>query len=480
MKDTPQYRLLKSAMRRFDAWSNTFTGLGTTRDKMTFSTFSAPGKLADDYLDNLYHGDDMAARSCDTVPEEMLRRGFEIRSDDVDSETITAINDALKDLDVRAKFTEAGVWARVFGGCIIFVGADDGQVDLSLPLNEMSIKTLDHLNVIDKRYAMPHSWYELGDPKFGLPEKYLITLNMSGSAQSSNSSIVVHESRLIRFDGLRASTSYRQANDGWGLSLLQRMNQILQDYGMSFQSLAHLLGDANQGVFKMKGLMDALAANEPSLIQARMQLLDMGRSDVRSVVLDEDGEDFTRQNFNWSGIKDPYTMMMLRLSSAARMPVTIMMSQSPSGMDATGESDIRWFYDQTESHRGSYLEPKLEDIIRLVTLAKDGPTGGTELENYTLYFPSLWQPTQKEEAEIYELNSRGDKNYTETGVLLEEEVALSRFTPNGYSTEITINTDAREAILKGDVEELLNPPAPEPPPMVPPVVEPVIEPDGEE
>ncbi|NIR95683.1 MAG: DUF1073 domain-containing protein, partial [Gammaproteobacteria bacterium] len=53
--------------------------------------------------------------------------------------------------------------------------------------------------------------------------------------------VIVHETRLIRFDGLRASNFYRQQNNGWGLSLLQRMNQILQDYGMSFQGLAHLL-----------------------------------------------------------------------------------------------------------------------------------------------------------------------------------------------------------------------------------------------
>ncbi|NIR95684.1 MAG: DUF1073 domain-containing protein, partial [Gammaproteobacteria bacterium] len=118
---------------------------------------------------------------------------------------------------------------------------------------------------------------------------------------------------------------------------------------------------------------------ETSLIQARMQLLDMSRSDVRAVVLDAEGEEFSRQNFNWAGIKDPFTIMMLRLSSAARIPVTVLMGQSPAGMDATGESDIRWFYDQTEAHREKYFEPKLRELIRLITLAKDGPTGGKEL-----------------------------------------------------------------------------------------------------
>jgi phage-related protein (TIGR01555 family) len=472
MPKMPLYDTLKKAMVHLDSWYNTYTGVGTTRDKMTFSSFEGNAILDDEYLDNLYHGDGMAARACDTVPEESMRRGFEIRSDDVDSETLKAINDALTDLNLKAEYTDAGVWARVFGGSVVFIGAKDGSDDLSKPLNENSISSLDHINVIDRRYAIPYSWYKLGDPKFGDPEKYQITENTSGLSTGVGVDIV-HESRLIRFDGLRASVTYRQKNNGWGLSMLQRGNQILQDFGMSFQSLAHLLSDANQGVFKMRGLMEALAANEPSLIQARMQMLDMSRSDVRAVVLDEDGEEFTRQNFNWSGIKDPFTLMMLRLSSEWRMPVTVLMGQSPAGMDATGESDIRWFYDQTESHRDSYLVPKMERLIKLVTLAKDGPTNGKELESYTIHFPSLWQPTQTEEAGIRKTTAEADKMDIESGVLLPEEVAVSRYTPNGYSTETTINIEARESILEGDMEELINPPAPEPPPALPPVVAPV-------
>jgi phage-related protein (TIGR01555 family) len=331
---------------------------------------------------------------------------------------------------------------------------------LATPLNETGIRTLDHINVINKRYALPQSWYtDPSNKKFGKPETYMITPTGTGAEVTATTSIV-HETRLIRFDGLRASSYYRQRNNGWGLSLLQRMNQILQDYGMSFQGLAHLLSDANQGVFKMRGLIDALAAQETSLVQARMQLLDMSRSDVRAMVLDSEGEEFTRQNFNWSGIKDPFSIMMLRLSSAARIPVTVLMGQSPAGMDATGESDIRWFYDQTDSHREKYYDPKLKQLIRLITLSREGPTGGKELENYTIYWPSLWQPTEKEQAEIYKTNAEGDQIYMDGGVLIPSEVALSRFTPDGYSTEITIDTKTREDMLKNDLKEMLQPPEP--------------------
>ena len=302
---------------KLDGWSNTYTGLGTTRDKMTYSTFEGSEDISDNMLDYLYHGDDMAARACDAVPEEMMRPGFEIKSDEVDSETLQAINDALTDLEVKSKFTDSAAWARVFGGCIAYIGAIDGanNVQLREPLNEEGIKEITTINVIDRRYACPLEWYtNPNDRNFGKPKVYAISSDGSGSGQTVTQ-LEIHESRLLRFDGLRASVTYRQKHNGWGLSLLQRMHQILQDYGMSFQSLAHLLSDANQGVIKMKGLFEALAANNTTLIQQRLQLIDMSRSDVRSIVLDAEDEDFIRQNFSWSGIDQPFTMMMLRLSA---------------------------------------------------------------------------------------------------------------------------------------------------------------------
>ena len=69
----------------------------------------------------------------------------------------------------------------------------------------------------------------------------------------------------------------------------------------------------------MKGLLDALAANEPGLIQNRMQLIDMGRSDVRAIVLDADGEEFERAERSWLGIDKPFEILMRRLSAGGRV-----------------------------------------------------------------------------------------------------------------------------------------------------------------
>lgn len=499
-------RVWKRALERFDGWNNPFTGFGTARDKSTYSGFSIGPQLTDEQLDALYHEEDMAARICDVVPDEMLRQGFDVKiesgdmlktkSSESEKKSVTGeeadlvaakqmaqdVKDQADQLCVTSKFIEAKTWGRTFGGGALLLGVDDGAVGpgLAEPLNEKNIRSFDHINVVDKRYMMPLDWYtDPTEPKVGTPKTYIISpaMLMGGITASAASSIpgtmVFHESRLVMFGGARTSILRKQQNNGWDVSVLQRVNATLTKFGMSWEALSHILQDAHQGVFKMQGLIDAIAARDTGLLLKRLELLDMSRSAARALMLDAEAEDFSRQNFTWSGIREPYELLMLRLASAARMPVTVLMGQSPAGMNATGESDIRWFYDTINSERESDLRPKLERVLRLIMLSKGGPTGGKEPEDWSVVFPPLWQMTPKEEAEIRKLQSDTDKNYVDMGAVLPEEVALSRFTPDGWSPETTIDLDTRREVLELELErmeeeaenppELMPPGAPVPP-----------------
>lgn len=465
----------KVLKERADGWSNSFTGLGTTRDKTTYSEFVAKSRISDEEADLLYAEDDVASRICDTMPEHALRQGFEVEispdsdadADDLDAmsaelkELETAVTARLKTLKVVSKTVDALVWSNVFGGSAVILGIDDGAEGDSLaePLNEDNIKSFTHLNVIDKRYLTPLKWY--GDPiseKFGTPETYLITPFATAAVTVSVAQMrgmqgvhEVHESRLVLTNGIRTSIKRRQNQDGWEDSLLNRVSTALKQFGVSWDTLAHIITDANQGVFKMAGLIDALAADEANLIQTRMELLDMSRSALRSVVLDAEGEEFSRQNFSWAGIEKPFELLMYRLSLAARVPVSILMGRSPAGLNATGESDFRSFYGQVEAYQEFQVAPFLERIVRLLLLSKDGPTAGREPENWKIEFPSLWTMTPTEKADYRLKTSQADKNWVETGVLLAEEVAMSRFGPNGFSIETSIDLNAR--MMPEEVEE---------------------------
>ncbi len=256
------------------------------------------------------------------------------------------------------------------------------------------------------------------------------------------------------------------------------MNSTLYQFGVSWDALAHIIQDASQGVFKMRGYLDALAADDLGTIMARLDVMDMSRSIVRAVTLDADeGESFERQNFSWSGIRDVYEMLSLRLAASARMPVTILFGQSPAGMDATGDSDLEWFYGTIESSQHTEVKPALEYVLRLLMLSKSGPTSGKVPENWGVTFPELREIKPKAQAEIEKLIGDRDAAYIDRGILTPEEVATSRFTVDGWSMNTQINLEERRAILEGDIDIDDELDEPEPEPVTP---TPEGEPEGEE
>lgn len=417
------------AKLRADSWNNAVTGLGhAMRDKITHTEFSANHVLSDETLEALYHGDDIAARVCELLPDEMLRQGFEIQSENAD-----AINHELIRLGAREKFSEALVWSRVFGGAGLFLGVDDGQSQ-SLPFKLESVRSLKFLTVLEKREIQPTTYYR--DPleqQFGQVETYRVGSNE------------IHESRLLIFHGTRTSKKRRSMNGGWSHSVLQRMYDVMQQFNMSWQSAAHLMADSAQAVFKLKGLHAQIAANKTSEILQRMELVDMSRSVARAVLLDAEDEDFRRDTYSFGGVPDMLDKFTLRLAAAARMPVSLLMGQAPAGLNATGDSDIRFFYDQVKAAQEHTLRPALERLVTLISATKGLPP-------FSISFPALWQETEREKAELRKIQADVDASYIQQGVLLPEEVAMNRFRASGFSTETSISLEARQAIVDDDLD----------------------------
>jgi phage-related protein (TIGR01555 family) len=468
---------VRRAVNRAAGWVNVLTGFGTDRDKTTSNVHARSAILTDAQAEALYIDDDKASRACEALPEDAFKKGFNFevhtKSDstkvvDIDGHKTqkeievaeagriaSEVKDFADAMDLTEKFVDGVIWGRLFGGAALFLGADDGSEDLSLPLNEKAIETFDHVNVIDKRYMSPKTWYV--DPtskNFGKPETYMITGDGVSSTQVSafqGGIPCVHESRLIVFGGNRTPIRARQDNNGFEVSVLQKMHKILSDWGISWSALANLIQDANQGVFTMEGLIEAIASGDEDVIVKRMQMIDLSRSVARATVLDAQGEKFERQNFSWSGIKEPFQLLMLQLASAVPMPVTILMGQSPAGMDATGESDLKWWEATVLSAQERDYTPKLNRIFKLIMLAKEGPTGGKLPDSYSVSFPPIREMTEKEQAEIRELQSKTDKAYIEAAVVLPEEIAINRFGPGGYSTATTIDLTSRAMLLEGDM-----------------------------
>lgn len=446
---------LSERLARLDAWANDVTGFGTSRDKTMYGQAIASAPLAPDYLAALYNDNDTAARIVDAVPDEVYREGFQVLTEIPELDEIIA--DKLEQLCVYDRFADGMRWGRAFGAGAVLIGADDGQ-EASRPLNAKRANDIHYLFDFDRRSLYPLTYYgEFGHPKFGQPETYLVF----NESQQANSQIIVHETRLILFGGATTAKRERIANEGWDLSVLQRPHDVLRSFDVGWKSVEVLLTDAHQTVMKMSGLAEIIGApGGMEAMQKRARLTDMYRSVLRAIVVDADAnESVDRASVSFDSIPQTLDKIMLRMSAAAQIPVTILMGQAPAGMDATGESDMRWFYARMATEQKRRQSPRIRRLVQVWLETKEGSAAskGKSLDTLTVKWPSLWSESPSAEATRKKTLAEADAALVNAQVFTPDEVALTRGRVDGWSKDIILSDAsiaARETALTADLEQI--------------------------
>lgn len=436
------------------SFANPATGLGTfDRDKVMRGRFHDPVRISDIELAAAYHGSALVKRAMEIRPMTALARGYNItlpgdKADERDVATnIELANDAEKyaaKLRFNEMFLDACIFGRLFGGGLLMVGLDDGK-DPSLPLDEDNIRAIRYVNFVDRRFLYALTYY--GDPfaqHFGEPETYRVT-----SMFGDNRTTVVHASRCIRFDGGGVEILKKRELAGWTYSTLQAAYDSLRIWMNAIQASGNLLVDASQGVFKLKGLMDAIGTpGAEELIMQRMAMIDYRRSSGQSLQLDAEEEDFDRKATPFQGIPEMLDRMMQMVAADFETPVTLLFKRSPAGLNATGDSDFRDWYDSIDIERKIVHSPKIQKFFSWVFAAQDGPTGGELPEHILVNWAPLWQPTAKERAETEYIVAQRDAIYITNSVWEAPEVAISRADGKLFCDETEIDIDERRRALE--------------------------------
>lgn len=446
-------RFKEEVRTRLDAWTNEVTGFGTARDKTTYGYVVPNRVLADQELSSLYHHDDMAARMVDVVPQEMLREDFAVELGNPDDDS--AVADKLESLDARGALGDGVRWGRCYGGSGVILGCDDGQ-DATKPLRPERAADLDYLHVVDRRFLWPTSWYDEPGPKLGRPRTFSVGVPGSyGWTQQD-----VHESRLVLFGGAPTGALERAQLGGWDLSVLQRAHDVLRSFNVGWKAVETLLTDANQAVFKMSALTDIISSpgGGEELLRQRVQAMDLYRSVMRAIIVDADGkESFERQSVSLTDVPATLDKLMLRLSSTVEVPVTILMGQSPAGMNATGDSDFRWFYDRIRSKQQRELTPPIRRIVKTFLATKAGRAAVKNApRTLGVKYAPLWTETPLAQAQRELAVAQRDAVYINANVLQPDEVALHRFRPEGFQNEIVLRPEAEKARERALAQELEN------------------------
>lgn len=425
---------------RLDGWYNLISGLGTDKDQ-TIYTACAPTKLSQQECEDLWLGDDMADRIVTALPGDALREGVQIgigsiEDADLRTQAIDKITASVDDLGFEVKLQKALEYERAYGGSAIYVGAVDGRPP-DQPLDTTSLRAIKHLTVFERRSLNAVAFNDDPmEPNYGKPTLFdVVSWSGVGTGQK------VHASRLLLFPGRRVTDRNPTENNGWGESILSLVYDVLRMFNSAWMGAGYTLKDFSVAIMKIKGLASILAANNPSVVATRAQAIELSRSIAKTILLDSE-EDYERKTTTLAGLSDVLDRFNTRLSAAAGMPMTRLFGISAAGLNATGEGDARNWYDSVADYQTKKVLPPYERFLKLLFLSKAGPTAGIEPENWSVKFPPLWQPTEKEQAERRKLVADTDQIYFDMGVVTSEEVRSSRFAGESYSAETVIDTTA--------------------------------------
>ena len=426
----PYGRAGKPKEQRGDGWNNVFTLAGTRGDRTTQGSCQQQGQIPLAELDDLYSAGGIARRIVDVPALDMCREWIEVQTDDAE-----AIKQRMDELHLQKHVTHAISQGRLFGGALLVMLLDDGR-ELSEPLNERGINSIDGFRLYDRwqvNWTQSSVYHDPRLPKYGEPETYQITPYSGGS-------FTVHESRVIRIPGLAVSERKRVANNGWDYSVLEVGYQALQDLDSSHRSSASIVSDFVQTVMSIKGLTDMIGAGHEGDVIKRLNILDMSRSVLNTLLMDADGEQFSKQASSVAGLSDLLMQFRIQIAGIYGIPMVKLFGISPGGLNATGEGDIRNYYDEISAEQEFKLRPILERLIKIIMLEKGGATNGKEPASWRLIFNPLWQMSDKEVTEIKKMTAETDAIYIDRGVYTEAEVAAARSQPEGWKLDIDLDT----------------------------------------
>lgn len=380
-----------------DAFSNPLFRLGLGSQAPIEATEYPLTRMTDNYalLNSLYRDNWVVQNVVEIIPSDMLREWFTITGT-IKPDKLALVERVFRNTQLRARLHNGLCWGRLYGGAagLILV---KGQDDLSEPLDLSTVMpgSYQGLYILDRWSGISPDMELVDDPAdvdFNLPKWYNIT-NARGETVAR-----VHHSRIIRFTGRELPFLEQVAEMYWGESEIEALYDDIRKHDNVSHNIANLTFRANMDTMTVQNLEQLLSVGSTAQ-QKRfwdtMQAQSVIKSNFGVQLINRDDK-LENHQYTFTGLKDVYDSMCLDLSGASRIPVTKLFGRSPAGMNATGESDLKNYYDYVDSLRESKLRPILERLLPVILMS----TCGGVPEDMEVQFPPLWTPTAKEVSEI--------------------------------------------------------------------------------
>ena len=378
-----------------DAFSNPLFRLGYGSQSPLEATEYPLTRMTDNYalLNSLYRDNWVVQNVVGIIPDDMTKKWF-APAGAVGPEHLKELDRVQRVTALRERVNEGLRWGRLYGGAagLIMIRGQEGMLGQPLELESIYPGTFQGLYILDRWQGVVPGMelvFEGGEP---VPAYYSIT------DAKGNTVAKVHHSRLVRFTGRDLPFLERVAELYWGESEVEALYNDVVKHDNVAANMAALTFRANVDTMEVQNL-DQLFSVTSGEQQRRFWNVMQAQSVMKSnfgMQLVNRGDQIKNTQYTFTGLQEVYDSMCLDLSGASRIPVIKLFGRSPAGMNATGESDLRNYYDYVDTLREAKLRPILEKLLPVLAMS----AWGAVPDGLDITFPPLWTPTAAEVAEI--------------------------------------------------------------------------------
>lgn len=384
--------------RALDAFSNVLARLGAGTPNLLEGTEYSLQRMSRDFntLNALYRESWIVRRIIDVIPADMLKNWITITSG-LDPDVEKRLSLTLRRTQLIDKLKRGMQWGRLYGGALgVMLVKHQGydlsqalQLDWIMPGDFAGLLIFDRWNGVNPSSELIE---DISDPDYGYPKYYTVT-DPAGSG-----SVKIHHSRVIRFTGNTLPFWEEIAEMQWGASVVESIFDELRKRDNVSWNIAQLTFMANIRVLKMQDLGQLLAATDNESQAELLRTLE-----AQNILLNNMGmqvmdaaDGLETHQYTFGGLADCYQQFIMDISGAAEIPVTRLFGRSPSGLNATGESDLQNYYDMISEKQESYLRPILNKVLPPFIIS----TLGSLPDDFDFEFDPVAEPSDKERADL--------------------------------------------------------------------------------
>ena len=348
-----------------DGFTNEAAFIGEASPLISSSTFNRSNLTQQtERLTTMYRESWLAMRIIDMPSEDMTRAWYRAATE-MDADDLDLLRRLEARNSIKQEIANAIRWARLYGGSIavMAIRGQEEYMDQPLDLDDVLPGDFRGLLVIDRAQGVQPSLElvtDLNDPDYSLPMYYDIS-----DDTGTLGTIRVHHSRVLRFIGRELPRLETINENYWGASELEHIYDELQKRNNTSANIAQLVFQANVTTLKMGDFGEAIALGTDEArknILAAMEIENRFRTSYGLQLLSA-GDTMENFQYTFSGLADIYEQFMLDISGAAEIPATKLFGRNPSGLNATGESDLRNYYETISQMQERYLRPALEKLV---------------------------------------------------------------------------------------------------------------------